>query len=168
LSSLDDAAFNAMTLLDGNATFYPLNDISGSLALKEPHWKNLFPVKCFAQSLLVPTSQATNTNANKRVHYISAFCMRVEQLMSHIYRCDYTKVSKLVRQLESELAQLGSNQNSKRLRRLLNERSDGNRNIMHAAVYICAPGSHKTNGTQDKQSANESAATTGLAEIYAA
>jgi len=173
LSSLDDVNFNIMSLFDGNATFYPLNDISGSVALKEPQWKNLFPVKCFAQSLLVPT---TTSNNNKKLHYISAFCMRIEQLMSHVYRCDYNKVSKLVRQLETELAQLGSNQNSKRLRRILNERSDGNRNIIHAAVFICAPGSHKTtNATaqQDKQSTSEatnaaSTTTTGFAEIYAA
>jgi hypothetical protein len=34
-------------MIDGNATFYPLIDIPGSNMIKDPSWKNLFPIKYF-------------------------------------------------------------------------------------------------------------------------
>ena len=41
-----------MTLIDGNSTFYPLMELSGSAILKEPQWKNLFQIKCYSQSII--------------------------------------------------------------------------------------------------------------------
>ena len=72
--------------------------------------------------------------------------MRIEQLMCSIFRCDLNRVTKILRQLETELAGQGANTGNssanKRLKKILNERCDGNRNIFHAAVFVCAPTSN--------------------------
>jgi len=60
----------------------------------------------------------------------------------------------------------------KRLKRILNERCDGNRNIFHAAVYICAPtsnndlnsSSHVSSQRTNKFSSGDSAQ---YSDIYA-
>ena len=49
-------------------------------------------------------------------------------------------LKKILIKIFLELNQNGGN--SKRLKRILNERCDGNRNILHAAVFICAPTSN--------------------------
>lgn len=42
------------TLFDGNSTIYPFTDLHSSNTLKDPEWKNLFPIKSFAQNVLIP------------------------------------------------------------------------------------------------------------------
>ncbi len=41
-------------MIDGNSTFYPLIDIPGSNMIKDPSWKNLFPIKYFSQVIIPP------------------------------------------------------------------------------------------------------------------
>ena len=48
--------FNLITMIDGNSTFYPLIDIPGSNMIKDPSWKNLFPIKYFSQ-LIIPSTK---------------------------------------------------------------------------------------------------------------
>jgi hypothetical protein len=43
-------------MIDGNSTFYPLIDIPGSNMIKDPSWKNLFPIKYFSQ-LIIPSTK---------------------------------------------------------------------------------------------------------------
>lgn len=52
-----------MTLIDGNSTFYPLVELSGSSILKDPQWKNLFQVKCFSQSIISSGDIDTNNQS---------------------------------------------------------------------------------------------------------
>jgi hypothetical protein len=42
-------------MIDGNSTFYPLIDIPGSNMIKDPSWKNLFPIKYFWQVIIPST-----------------------------------------------------------------------------------------------------------------
>lgn len=88
--------------------------------------------------------------------------MRMEQLMTSIFRYDLNRVTKILRQLEAELIQNsgGSSSNLKRLKRILNERCDGNRNILHAAVFICAPTSNNNISSDSTSSTNASTTTT--------
>ena len=44
--------------------------------------------------------------------------------------------------------------NLKRLKRILNERCDGNRNILHAAVFICAPTSNNLESSSSHSNNN--------------
>lgn len=108
--------------------------------------------------------------------------------MSSIYRYDLSRVTKIIKQLETDM-NIGPNAvtntpvNSKRLKKILNERCDGNRNILHAAVYICAPVSnntlaaiHTTAPATAKNSSNVAGnslrpsrfSESGLSDIYAA
>jgi len=68
--------------------------------------------------------------------------------------------------------------NSKRLKKILNERCDGNRNIFHAAVFACAPVSNSSStcaSTQPMARATGQSSLrpskfsdSGLSDIYAA
>ncbi len=59
-----------MTLIDGNSTFYPLIELSGSNILKEPQWKNLFQIKCFSQSIISQSDNDSQTNSIVRINSI--------------------------------------------------------------------------------------------------
>jgi hypothetical protein len=68
--------------------------------------------------------------------------MRVENLIANILRCDLDKVNSILKQLEND----SRNNNEAyidRIKRVINERITGNRNIIHAAVFSCAPVSNK-------------------------
>jgi E3 ubiquitin-protein ligase EDD1 len=68
--------------------------------------------------------------------------MRVENLIANIIRGDLDKVNSILKQLEND----SRNNNEAyidRIKRVINERIDGNRNIIHAAVFSCAPVSNK-------------------------
>lgn len=143
LTALQESSCGLMTLLDGNSTFYPLVDLTGSSAssaslAKDPEWKNLFPVKCFAQHVL-PIRQTGGSNAQRTVSFLTFFSMRVEQLLVSIVRSDTSRLVRILRQLEYDAVQNGSNAASKKLKRVLRERADGNRNILHVAVMLSAP-----------------------------
>ena len=142
LYTIDNSNFNIMTLIDGNSTFYPIIDLPGSLMLKDPQWKNIFPVKCFSQCLLTTNNKNLPNNSSKKLQFVTLFTMKVEQIMACIFRSDLNKVNKILRQIENEIIQLSSNVDNKKLKQILNERTDGNRNILHAAVYCCAPTSN--------------------------
>lgn len=142
----DNPSLNLTALFDGNSTIYPLDELSGSNTLKSPEWKNLFPVKCFTNCLLPPVTCRQNKQTVRKLQCVTFFAMRMEQLMASIFRCDYNRVVKIIRQLEMDLGIGNPNAqiNTKRLKKILNERCDGNRNIFHAAVYVCAPVSNNT------------------------
>ena len=128
-----------MTLMDANATFYPLNDLPGTGLLKEPRWKNLFPIKCFSQCLHPAKETATSSKHAPRLNYVSVFAMRVEQLITSIYRSDLASVQDILQQCEAEITLTNG---SHKLKQVLSERTDGNRNLVHAAVFACAPTSN--------------------------
>lgn len=145
----DDPNLNLTALFDGNSTLYPLAELSGSNVLKTPEWKNLFPIKCFSHCLL-PPAPTRSKHGVKKLQCVTFFSMRMEQLMASIFRCDLNRVIKIIRQLETDMNtnNCGSNAvNPKRLKKIMNERCDGNRNIFHAAVYICAPVSNNSVST---------------------
>ncbi len=162
---LDNSSFNLTTLLDANSTFYPLNDLPGTHLLKEPRWKNLFPIKCFSQCL---HTNKTESKTN-RLNYVTLFSMRIERLIAGILRYDLTSVNNILAQLEKDVAfNGGSNLNSLKLKQILNERIDGNRNIVHAAVYACAPTSNGSSSTSAQVNLNKFSSDSGLSsDIYA-
>ena len=158
---LDNSSFNLTTLLDANSTLYPLNDLPGTHLLKEPRWKNLFPIKCFSQCL--------HTNKTNRLNYVTLNSMRIERLIAGILRYDLTSVNDILALLEKDVTlNGGSNLNSLKLKQILNERIDGNRNIVHAAVYACAPTTNGSSSTSAQVNLNKFSSDSGLSsDIYA-
>jgi E3 ubiquitin-protein ligase EDD1 len=157
---LDNPSFNITTLLDSNSTFYPVNDLPGTHLLKEPQWKNLFPIKFFSQCLLTPSklneTHKTNTNSTStKLNYVTLFSMRIERLIASILRCDLNSVNSILAQIEKDVGGV-ANLNSIKLNQILNERIDGNRNIIHAAVYACAPTSNSLSSFSAYTSASSS------------
>ena len=144
--TLDNPNFNIMTLTDVNATLYPLSDLPGTGLLKEPRWKNLFPVKCFSQCLL------SKSGASK-LSFVTLLSMRIEPLILSVLRCDMVQVNETLVQLEKD---------SDKLTQVLGERTDGNRNVMHAAVFACAPTTNTANSKAFTSSDNRQAS-----DIYA-
>ncbi len=140
LHTIDDPGFNMLTLIDANSTLYPVIDVPGSNTIRDPVWKNLFPLKYFSQCI-IPTQQQTGTTTRptaSRKAFVSLFSMRIELLSTHILRYDIDRVQQVLAQIDT---------NEGLLKRILAERCDGNRNIIHAAVYACAPLSNKDNET---------------------
>jgi E3 ubiquitin-protein ligase EDD1 len=68
--------------------------------------------------------------------------MRVENLITNILRGDLDRVNLLLKQLDGDYRSNPEIFNEK-IKKILNERIDGNRNIIHSAVYACAPTSNK-------------------------
>ena len=103
-----------------------LNDTSLlSSSYKDPIWKNLFPIKSFSQCISSKLINKANTN-----RLITCFTMKVEKLIVNIFRFDLDNVKRILKELKN---------NINGIKCILDERCDGNRNIMHAAVYSCAP-----------------------------
>lgn len=138
---------NHPILTDGNATLYPLLDMPGvAHQLKEAQWKQTFPIKCFAQHLI-----STKENDSKQKNnLISIFVVKIQQLITSILRCDINRVSKIIKQLDDDLNTITNPLNTtsiltKKVKRILLERMDGSRNIIHAAVFSCAPKTNNNN-----------------------
>ena len=68
--------------------------------------------------------------------------MRIENLISNILRSDLDKVNAILKQLENDYKNSREMFNE-RIKRILSERLDGNRNIIHTAVFQCSPTSNK-------------------------
>ena len=68
--------------------------------------------------------------------------MRIENLIANILRGDLDRVNSLLKQLDGDYRANTEIFNEK-IKKILNERLDGNRNIIHSAVYACAPTSNK-------------------------
>lgn len=154
LYPIDSVEFPMMPLLtDGNATLYPLLDVSGVGQLKEPLWKQTFPLKCFSHYVMPNTVGKDTTESTSKkattTQIVSILVVKIQPLIASILRYDVKRVGKILKQLDSELAHNQHHQSHqsglpKRIRRVLLERIDGNRNIIHAAVFACAPTSNKT------------------------
>lgn len=67
-------------------------------------------------------------------------------VMQRILRCDYKGFKSILSQIEA------SADSKSQINSILNERCDGNRNIIHACVSMCSPASNKDN--DDSSSTN--------------
>lgn len=156
-------------LTDGNATLVPLLEIAGSSHLKDPHWKQLFPLKCFVNYSVRVRDPNDPAHVPAKLHNISVLVAKIQPLVASVLRYDLRRVAKLLRQLDAESTSLvvsapgaggasGQQQvvNFKRIKRVLAERIDGNRNVIHAAVFACAPTSNKPIDTDSRTESYQS------------
>ncbi|XP_025408185.1 E3 ubiquitin-protein ligase UBR5 isoform X3 [Sipha flava] len=122
---------NICILRDGNRTIYPLAKDSTD-SMREPQWLDLGPVRCIG----IGSYTVTSPHA-KAVTAIIVLDVEQQILMSRILKSNLESVKMLVQQLSVE------NDNGELLSQILAERCDGNRNLLHACVSVCAPISNK-------------------------
>lgn len=142
LTCANETNDSVLILRDGNGTIYPL--VKDCLdAIRDPHWLDLQPIKCLAATTLTLNSIGANMKSQVA---ILALVPETQLLMQRILRCDSKGFKTILNQIES--CADGKSQ----VTAILNERCDGNRNIIHACVSMCSPTSNKDN--DDSTSSN--------------
>ncbi|KAK4302521.1 hypothetical protein Pmani_025398 [Petrolisthes manimaculis] len=116
---------NVGVLRDGNNTIYPLSkDCVDSI--KDPHWPDLPPVSCLG----VATHFLHGAGAHQKNHVaLLVLALKTQTLMPKILRCDPEGVRRVLALLDSD-SQAES---------IVEEKCDGNRNILHACISTCCP-----------------------------
>ncbi|XP_050538326.1 E3 ubiquitin-protein ligase UBR5 isoform X3 [Daktulosphaira vitifoliae] len=135
---------NICILRDGNRTIYPLAKDSTD-SMREPQWLDLGPVRCIGIG-----SHTVMSPYIKAVTAIIVLDVEQQILMSRILKSNFESVKMLVQQLTIE------NDNGELLSQILAERCDGNRNLFHACVSVCAPMSNKEHDTDNENILNQS------------
>ena len=117
-------------LLDGNRTVYPLVKDCTSTAdtIKDPIWLDLPPVS--AVGLGTHALPHVSSGLKNEVAVI-VFSFSYQQLMPKILRCEVEGVRSVLAMLESDPASPAS---LDMIQKILDERCDGGRNILHALV----------------------------------
>lgn len=136
LTCANETNDSVLILRDGNSTIYPL--VKDCLdAIRDPHWLDLQPIKCLAATTVTLNSVGANQKSQVA---ILALVPEPQLLMQRILRCDYKGFKSILNQIEANVADSKS-----QIAAILNERCDGNRNILHACVSMCSPTSNKDN-----------------------
>ncbi|XP_034475601.1 E3 ubiquitin-protein ligase hyd [Drosophila innubila] len=124
---------STIVLRDGNGALYPMaKDCIGSI--KDPQWFDLPPVKSITMATISLPPSASCINLKSKV-CMTALLFITQKLMPHILRCDIKNCIAVLKRLEQE--------DRKETIAVVEERCDGNRNIFHACVIMCAPTSNK-------------------------
>ena len=126
-------------LLDGNRTVYPLvkDCTSTAESIKDPMWLDLPPVS--AVGLGTHALPHVSSGLKNEVAVI-VLSFNNQQLMPKILRCDLEGIRSVLAMLEADPA---SPHSLDVIQRILDERCDGGRNILHALVSGCQPTSNK-------------------------
>lgn len=131
LTCAGDQPESILILRDGNKTIYPMAKDCLE-AVRDPTWMDLPPVSCVAAAPVTITS--TNVNTKTQVTLV-VLATEQQILMPKIMQCDVDGVKYLLQQFNGELkSQVPS---------VVQEFTDGNRNILHAVVSQCSPASNK-------------------------
>lgn len=130
LTCANECSQSVLILRDGNNTIYPLSKDCVE-AIRDPNWLDLQPIRCIAASTHM--LQSIGANLKSQVAIV-AFVPEQQLLMQRILRCDLKGVQNVIQHL---------NETPEQIQIILNERCDGNRNIIHACVAMCSPTSNK-------------------------
>ncbi|XP_065335384.1 E3 ubiquitin-protein ligase UBR5 isoform X2 [Cloeon dipterum] len=142
-----------LLLRDGNRSIYPLARDSLD-AIRDPHWLDLPPIKCLAAGLhpLAGSNSAStagaSSSASKTQVAVMVLVMENQILMSRVLRCDLEGVTSALDSLEQE-SKSSSSSSQATGSIIVQERCDGNRNVVHACVAMCAPTSNKEDSTSE-------------------
>ncbi|KAL4718178.1 hypothetical protein ACJJTC_002471 [Scirpophaga incertulas] len=122
-------------MVDGNGALYPVaRDCVGMV--REPPPLNLPTARALAVHALPLYPHSAAHAALKSQVALIIVVPEPQLMMPRVLRCDLEGVRQLLHQLESDL-------NKQQILSILQERCDGNRNILHACVHMCAPTSNK-------------------------
>ncbi|XP_026324159.1 E3 ubiquitin-protein ligase UBR5 isoform X3 [Hyposmocoma kahamanoa] len=138
LATAAEGSEPVVMMLDGNGALYPVaRDCVGMV--REPPPLNLPPARALAAHALPlhPHGAAHSHHAALKSQVALIILVPEPQLMMpRVLRCDLEGVRTLLHQLEAD-------SNKQQVLSILQERCDGNRNILHACVHMCAPTSNK-------------------------
>ncbi|BES97694.1 Ubiquitin-protein ligase [Nesidiocoris tenuis] len=134
LSSTGEMSDSVLLLRDGNSTLCPLAKDSVD-SIRDSQWLDLPPLKCIAAA---PHSLSVSTPTNLKTQAaLIILAVQPQILMPSILRCDIETVKHILLGLEHD------SRGEETLKAILNERCDGNRNILHACVSMCTPTTNK-------------------------
>lgn len=143
LTCAGESPESVLLLQDGNSALYPLTKDCAD-AIRDPQALDMPPVKCLAAGALgLPGTPA----GLKSQVAVVVFVLEQQLLMPKILRCDVEGVCQVLAQIDSNIKGKDAS-----ILSILNERSDGNRNIFHAVINMCAPTSNKENETAEEPS----------------
>ncbi|KAG7304394.1 hypothetical protein JYU34_011334, partial [Plutella xylostella] len=138
LTTAAEGSEPVVMMLDGNGAIYPIaRDCVG--CVREPPPLNLSPARAVAAHALPlqpHTPSSSHHNALKSQVALIVIVPEPQIMMPRVLRCDLDGLRQLLHQLESDTNKL-------QIAQILQERCDGNRNILHACVHMCAPTSNK-------------------------
>ncbi|XP_060810644.1 E3 ubiquitin-protein ligase UBR5 isoform X1 [Amyelois transitella] len=156
LATAAEGSEPVVVMLDGNGALYPVaRDCVGMV--REPPPLNLPPARALAAHAvpLHPHSAAVSHHAALKSQVALIILVPEPQLMMpRVLRCDLDGVRQLLHQLEADV-------NKQQMLSILQERCDGNRNILHACVHMCAPTSNKEPDIVENPSMPNLAGSTG-------
>lgn len=130
----------AVTLRDGNGSLYPLaKDFMDSL--KEPHPLDMAPIQAMGMAVH-PLRDPNNPNRTNPT-LVMAMALEYQILIPAVLKSDpeFVKLT---------LASLGDSPASQQM--VAGEKIDLNRNVLHVAVYACAPSPTKGNSDKNRYS----------------
>ncbi|XP_065062827.1 E3 ubiquitin-protein ligase UBR5-like isoform X1 [Rhopilema esculentum] len=127
---LYSAGMDSLILLrDGNGCVFPLiKDYIGGI--KDPNWVNLPPISCIAMGSHAVKAGSTISHA-----VLALIIIKSQALMKSISKCDIEGIRESLQAMEKEPGMVDE---------MVNEKCDGNRNIIHKAVSMCLPKSAAT------------------------
>ncbi|XP_045510523.1 E3 ubiquitin-protein ligase UBR5 isoform X7 [Colias croceus] len=138
LATAAEGSEPVVMMLDGNSALYPIaRDCVGMV--REPPPLNLAPARAITAHALPlhPHGPAHSHHAALKSQVALIIIVAEPQhMMPRVLRCDLDGIRQLLHQLESD-------SNKQQIMSILQERCDGNRNILHACVHMCAPTSNK-------------------------
>ncbi|XP_069354271.1 E3 ubiquitin-protein ligase UBR5 isoform X7 [Maniola hyperantus] len=138
LTTAAEGSEPVVMMLDGNGAIYPVaRDCVG--AVREPPPLNLPPARALSAHALPLQPHHQHHPHHPTLKSQVALIIMVPEpqlMMPRVLRCDLEGVRQLLHQLESD-------SNKQQILAILQERCDGNRNILHACVHMCAPTSNK-------------------------
>ncbi|XP_028164187.1 E3 ubiquitin-protein ligase UBR5 isoform X5 [Ostrinia furnacalis] len=156
LATAAEGSEPVVIMLDGNSALYPVaRDCVGMV--REPPPLNLPPARALTAHALPlhPHSAAHAHHAALKSQVALIIIVPEPQLMMpRVLRCDLDGVRQLLHQLETDA-------NKQQILSILQERCDGNRNILHACVHMCAPTSNKEPDIAENPSMPNLAGSTG-------
>jgi len=126
-------------LVDGNSTVYPVvrDSTPSGETIKNPHWLDLTPI----EALGLGTHALPHVGSGKKNEVaVIVMSLTPQLLMPKILKCDIHAVRKVLDALEGDPA---SDATIETVQKILDERCDGGRNVLHAAVTMCQPTSNK-------------------------
>ncbi|RVE52936.1 hypothetical protein evm_002413 [Chilo suppressalis] len=135
LATAAEGSEPVVIMVDGNGALYPVaRDCVGMV--REPPPLNLPPARALAAHALPLHPHSAAHAALKSQVALIIIVPEPQLMMPRVLRCDLEGVRQLLHQLETEA-------NKQQILSILQERCDGNRNILHACVHMCAPTSNK-------------------------
>lgn len=148
LTCASDTVDSMLLLRDGNSAIYPLAKDCLN-AIRDPQLLDFPPIR----SIATITVSLPMVDMNQKSQ-LAVVVMAPERqiLMPRILRCDFKGVKAI-------LGQLDNGELKHQISIILNERCDGNRNIFHACISMCAPTTNKDN---DQEISTSSSAPTML------